>query len=110
MRGNNRISSAFWRRWLRSRSAVLAIGLVAMTSTAEAAPFAYVTNQGSNNVSVIDTATNAVVVTIAVGNNPYGMTGTPDGKHVYVTNSASNTVSVIDTEPLRARPSRSPRG
>jgi hypothetical protein len=30
MRGDNSINSAFSRRWLRSRSAVLVIGLVAM--------------------------------------------------------------------------------
>ena len=72
MHGKNSINSASWRRWVKSRSAVLAIGLVAMASTAEAKPFAYVTNQGANTVSVIDTDTNAVVVTVPVGNNPYG--------------------------------------
>jgi YVTN family beta-propeller protein len=98
MRSNNsNVSSALWGRRLMALWAVLAIGLGAMASTAEAAPFTYVTNQGSNNVSVIDTATNAVVVTVPVGNNPYGVAGTPDGKHVYVTNSDSNNVSVIDT-------------
>jgi YVTN family beta-propeller protein len=98
MRSNNsNVSSALWGRRLMALWAVLAIGLGAMASTAEAAPFTYVTNQGSNNVSVIDTATNAVVVTVPVGNNPYGVAGTPDGKHVYVTNSDSNNGSVIDT-------------
>ena len=58
---------------------------------------AYVTNIDSNNVSVIDTATNTVVATVPVGNNPCGVAVTPDGKHVYVTNDGSNTVSVIDT-------------
>ena len=48
-----------------------------------AAPFAYVSN-GSNpgTVSVIDTATNTVVATVAVGSNPIGVAVTPDGKHV----------------------------
>ena len=35
--------------------------------------FAYITNQGSNSVSVIDTATNTVTDTIPVGNNPFGI-------------------------------------
>jgi YVTN family beta-propeller protein len=30
----------------------------------------YVTNDGSNTVSVIDTATNSIVATVAVGGNP----------------------------------------
>jgi YVTN family beta-propeller protein len=33
----------------------------------------YVANGRSNNVSVIDTGTNAVVNTIAVGKNPWGV-------------------------------------
>jgi YVTN family beta-propeller protein len=56
----------------------------------------YVAN-GSGTVSVIATATNTVVATVAVGNYPYGVAVTPDGKHAYVTNSRSGTVSVIDT-------------
>ncbi len=62
-----------------------------------AAPFAYVTDVAFNNVLVIDTTTNAVVGTIAVGDGPYGVAVTPDGKHAYVTNIVSNNVSVIDT-------------
>ncbi|MEU6221972.1 YncE family protein, partial [Streptomyces sp. NPDC047022] len=58
---------------------------------------AYVTNQNSNTVSVIDTTTNTVTATIHVGGIPSGVAITPDGAHAYVTNQASNTVSVIDT-------------
>ena len=43
--------------------AVLAMGLGLLASPAEAAPFAYVVNNGDNTVSVIDTATNTVVAT-----------------------------------------------
>ena len=32
-----------------------------------------------------------------MGNGPFGVAVTPDGKHVYVANNASNTVSVIET-------------
>jgi YVTN family beta-propeller protein len=43
------------------------------TPTAPApAVVAYVPNSGSNNVSMIDTATNAVVATVTVGNGPNG--------------------------------------
>src|SRR5512138_1501986 len=59
--------------------------------------FAYVTNQASASVSVIDLTTNQKTQDIAVGGEPYGIALTPDGARAYVANSASNTVSVIDT-------------
>jgi YVTN family beta-propeller protein len=55
----------------------------------------YVTN--SDTVSVIDTATNAVVTTIAVGDTPVGVAVAPNGGIAYVTNFLSQTVSMIDT-------------
>ena len=58
---------------------------------------AYVTNQTSNNVSVINTATNTVVATVTVGTTPAGVSVSPDGSFVYVTNRTSNNVSVINT-------------
>jgi YVTN family beta-propeller protein len=51
----------------------------------------------SNSVSVIDTATNTVVATIAVGSRPFGVAVSPDGLRVYVANYAGSSVSVIDT-------------
>ena len=65
--------------------AMLSMGLAAMASRADAAPFAYVT-AGSGTVVVIDTATNTVVATVPVGENAVGVAVTPDGKHAYVTN------------------------
>src|SRR5690349_9257491 len=59
--------------------------------------FAYVTNQASATVSVIDLTTNQKTQDISVGVEPYGIALTPDGARAYVANSASNTVSVIDT-------------
>jgi YVTN family beta-propeller protein len=58
---------------------------------------AYVTNAGSDNVSVINTATHAVKATVKVGRNPLDVAVTPDGAKAYVTNAGSNSVSVIDT-------------
>ena len=49
-------------------------------------PLAYVTNQVDDIVSVIDTASNTVVATIPVGDNPNGVAFTPDGTRAYVTN------------------------
>jgi YVTN family beta-propeller protein len=55
----------------------------------------YVTNSGSNTISVIDGKTNKVVATIPVGTSPHDIIGSMLGK-LYVTNSGSDNVSVID--------------
>jgi YVTN family beta-propeller protein len=54
-------------------------------------------NAGSNDVSVIDIATNTVTATIPVGTNPLGVAVTPDGSKVYVANFGDDNVSVINT-------------
>jgi YVTN family beta-propeller protein len=59
---------------------------------------AYIANSGDNNVSVINTKTNFVTATIAVGSNPSSISVSPDGSKVYVANYSNfNTVSVINT-------------
>jgi len=58
----------------------------------------YVTNEGSNNVSVINRQSGKVVATIMVGRKPRGI-ATSLGRErpkVYVANSGSNSISVID--------------
>ena len=90
-------SNNSWARGFMALFAiVLATGLALAASPAEAAPFLYVTNFSDNTVSVIDTATNTVVATVAVGNGPEGVAVTPDGTKVYVANTTGN-VSVIHT-------------
>src|SRR5947207_2703282 len=67
-----------------SRSCLM---LALFGAQAWAAPFAYITNNISNTVSVIDTATNVVVGTpIAVGFTPFGVAVNPAGTRVYVAN------------------------
>ncbi|MFC9915693.1 serine/threonine-protein kinase [Streptomyces sp. NPDC127197] len=65
--------------------------------------WAYVTNSGSDSVSVIDTATNRPLGNhIRVGDLPKGVVVSPeDGRRVYVTNMGSDSVSVINTETNR---------
>ncbi|MGH6838941.1 MAG: beta-propeller fold lactonase family protein [Methylocella sp.] len=58
---------------------------------------AFVANESSNTVSVIETAANKVLATVPVGNSPNGVAVTPDGKRAYVANLTDGTVSVIDT-------------
>ena len=75
---------------------VAALTLVAKPS--EAAPFAYVTNEGDATVTIIDTATNSVVGSpIPMGDTPRGIAITPNGARAYVTNVGGNSVMVIDT-------------
>ncbi|BBL64834.1 YncE family protein [Methanosarcina mazei] len=67
------------------------------TPSSSSAPFAYITNGGSNNVSVIDTVNNTVIAVVDVGSDPFGVAVAPDGTKVYVANMGSNNISVIDT-------------
>jgi YVTN family beta-propeller protein len=63
----------------------------------QGAPFAYITNLTDGTVSVIDTATEAVVDTVTVGKAPWGVAVNPAGTRAYVANYGETTVSVIDT-------------
>jgi YVTN family beta-propeller protein len=55
----------------------------------------FVSNAGSNTVSVISDSNNAVVATVAVGGAPDGLAYDSAKGEVFVSNHASNTVSVI---------------
>jgi YVTN family beta-propeller protein len=56
----------------------------------------YVLNGGSNNVSVIDGATNTFITNVPVGTDPVAAAVNPVTGQVYVLNNRSNTVSVIN--------------
>lgn len=58
---------------------------------------AYVSNEISNCVTVIDRQEDVVVGTIAVPKAPRGIIASDDGSRIYVANSGSNSISVIDT-------------
>lgn len=86
------------RRCVWMAVALAASTLLLTASPAQAAPGrAYVTNANSDTVSVIDTATDTVITTIAVGDRPEGVAVLPNGTRVYVVNSLDGTVSVINT-------------
>ena len=55
------------------------------------------TNNSAGTVSVISTATNAVLATVKVGAKPVGVTVSADGARVWVANSGSGTITKINT-------------
>src|ERR1043166_7413152 len=65
---------------------------------ARAAPLAYVSNEGSASVSVVDTATDKVVSTLKIGEKPRGIALSPDAKRLYISDQTANALRVIDTE------------
>jgi YVTN family beta-propeller protein len=58
--------------------------------------YAYVTNSGSNSVTVLDVINLRQDRVIPVGRNPTGITANPWRKEVYAVNTGSDSVSVID--------------
>ena len=59
--------------------------------------YVYVSNYGSNKVSVIKTSDNTVINEIDVGIMPGDVSISPSGDYVYVSNKNDNSVSVIQT-------------
>ncbi|MEN3351560.1 MAG: hypothetical protein V7632_5195 [Bradyrhizobium sp.] len=56
---------------------------------------------GSNSVTFIDTATNAVKHVTYVGRSPHEAFFTPDGKEVWITVRGENYISVIDAQTFK---------
>jgi YVTN family beta-propeller protein len=63
--------------------------------------FAYVTNGGSNTVTVLDLVNLRQERVLSVGANPTGIAASPTRNEVYAVNTGSNSVSVIDAETNR---------
>lgn len=59
---------------------------------------AYVTNRGSDSVTVYDIASSVVTMTIPVGDEPFGLAAFTVGasSYLYVTNLVGESISVID--------------
>ena len=60
-----------------------------------------VVSVGSNSVTLIDTATNAIKGKIYVGRSPHEPFFTPDGRELWVTVRGENYVSVIDPAQMK---------
>ena len=76
---------------------VLSLGLwLTLPLAALAAPFAYVPNEGSGTLSVIDTATDKVVAELPAGKKPRGTAVSLDGSRAYVSDQPNNRLVMID--------------
>ena len=82
-------------RWLATAGAALL--MVAPVPAWAAGPCAYVTNQDSDTVSVLDTATNTVRANPVAGDAPDFVAVHPLGTRVYVSNTVRRTITVIST-------------
>ena len=74
----------------------LVMSTVGFASGVLAAPFAYVANEKSGNISVIDIASDTVVATFPAGKRPRGMTSSKDGKVLYVSDQPANALQIVD--------------
>ena len=88
---------------MKLRSLMTAICVLASANIVSAAPFAYVANSGTKNVSVIDTADDTIKATIALPDTQptvhpyaYGVAVGASGQNVYVGLQDTNEVAVLD--------------
>ena len=89
-----RVSQRIIRHALQSASVMLAIAFVLPAS---AAPFAYVSNELSGTISVIDTAGDKQDGVLQEGGKPRGAALNRDGSILYVSDEAANAFVMIDT-------------
>ena len=76
----------------------LLAGATLSVSVALAAPLAYVPNEKSGTISVIDTAKDEVVAEIRAGTKPRGLAVSADGKRLYVSDQPDNALVAIDLD------------
>ena len=68
----------------------------AVSAVSFAGPIAYVPNERSGTLSLIDTDTDAVVGEIRTGGKPRGIVVSADGKRLYVSDQSTNALLVVD--------------
>ena len=85
---------------LRALRLLAVLVVLAVASQAHAELRVFVTNEKSDDVTVIQADTGTVLKTIAVGKRPRGIAASADGRRVYVANSNSDSLSVIDAAAL----------
>ncbi|HSC26867.1 MAG TPA: beta-propeller fold lactonase family protein, partial [Vicinamibacterales bacterium] len=82
----------------RAATAFVAFAALLAVASADAAPLAYVPNEGAASISVIDTETDKVVSTLKIGKKPRGIAVTADGKRLFVSDQTANALIVFDLD------------
>src|SRR5262249_41029062 len=83
----------------RIRASCVAVALALIfASAALAAPLVYVSNERSDDVTIIDAAIDRVVATVPVGSRPRGIGVSPDGRAVYVALGNEGAIAVLETQ------------
>ena len=77
-------------------SLIFFAAVMACTPYVNAAPFAYVPNEGSGTVTVIDTETDQIVSEIPAGKKPRGLAASNDKRWLYVSDQPNNRLQLID--------------
>jgi PQQ-dependent catabolism-associated beta-propeller protein len=91
------------RKYVTATVAVVLLAIaLSVSGTALGAEIrVFVTNEKSDNVTVLQAGTHKVLDTISVGQRPRGISASRDGRRVFVANSNSNNLSVIDSKTLK---------
>src|SRR5438270_6611665 len=79
------------------RASLLGTGLLVLTQSETSAFTAYISNEKSNTISIIDIDRLAVIKTIKVGQRPRGIELSKDGKFILVAVGDDDTIQVIDS-------------
>src|SRR5215813_483800 len=85
-------------RFAGTRNCLLGVAIFVLIGGQASAFTAYVSNEKSNTISVVDTDKLAVVKTIKVGQRPRGIELTRDGKFVLVAVGDDDTIQVVDVK------------
>lgn len=86
-----------WRDGWTALVLLIAVILASSSTWAEAQTKAYVASTTANTVTAIDTASEAVLGTMASATGATRVAITPDGARAYISNTGSDSLSVIDT-------------
>src|SRR5688500_20217053 len=81
---------------------LVALALAPVPASANGIGTIFVANERSNNVSVIEHATNSVLANIQVGNGPRSISFTRDGRFTLVANRTAGSLSIIDRDQYRS--------
>jgi YVTN family beta-propeller protein len=72
--------------------------LLALAAPSRAEPFAYITAQGADALSIVDLAQARVVETVKLGKKPAGVAVAPGGARIYASNPGGHSFSVIEKD------------